>query len=95
MLHTRTSYLHKGILDYVAGLTDTFDVPFDTAILTCTRSGVNSNALCIVKAMTGKRGSVAMGATYHGNTAVSSYLSRIVPPREVFIIGHRSIASSL
>jgi 4-aminobutyrate aminotransferase-like enzyme len=75
-LNTHTRYLHEGILDYVERLTSTFEEPLSTAILTCTGSEANDIALRMAEVMTGKRGIVATDATYHGNTALVSHLSR-------------------
>ncbi|WP_170345162.1 aspartate aminotransferase family protein [Ruegeria atlantica] len=75
-LNTHTRYLHDGILDYVEKLTGTMDAALDTAILTCTGSEANDIALRMAEAMTGKRGIIATDATYHGNTALVSQLSR-------------------
>ncbi|WP_149589257.1 aspartate aminotransferase family protein [Tabrizicola flagellatus] len=86
-LNTHTRYLHEGILDYVERLTATFDDPLKTAILTCTGSEANDIALRMAEAMTGKRGIVATDATYHGNTALVSHLSRSNVPEVGFGLG--------
>ncbi len=75
-LNTHTRYLHEGILDYVERLAATFADPLKTAILTCTGSEANDIALRMAEAMTGKRGIIATDATYHGNTALVSQLSK-------------------
>ncbi|WP_206080296.1 aspartate aminotransferase family protein [Pacificoceanicola onchidii] len=75
-LNVHTRYLHEGILDYTEALTGTFAEPLSTAILTCSGSEANDIALRMAEAMTGKRGIVATDATYHGNTALVSQLSR-------------------
>ena len=75
-LNTHTRYLHDGILDYVERLTSTMHTSLDTAILTCTGSEANDIALRMAEAVTGKRGIIATDATYHGNTALVSQLSR-------------------
>ncbi|WP_298852081.1 aminotransferase class III-fold pyridoxal phosphate-dependent enzyme [uncultured Ruegeria sp.] len=75
-LNTHTRYLHDGILDYVEKLTGTMDASLDTAILTCTGSEANDIALRMAEGMTGKRGIIATDATYHGNTALVSQLSK-------------------
>ncbi len=75
-LNTHTRYLHDGILDYVERLTRTMDTSLDTAILTCTGSEANDIALRMAEAATGKCGIIATDATYHGNTALVSQLSR-------------------
>lgn len=86
-LNTHTRYLHEGILDYVDRLTATFAEPLKTAILTCTGSEANDIALRMAEAMTGKRGIVATDATYHGNTALVSHLSRSNVPEVGFGLG--------
>lgn len=86
-LNTHTRYLHEGILDYVERLTATFGDPLKTAILTCTGSEANDIALRMAEAMTGKRGIVATDATYHGNTALVSHLSRSNVPEVGFGLG--------
>ncbi|MWD29402.1 aminotransferase class III-fold pyridoxal phosphate-dependent enzyme [Aquicoccus sp. SCR17] len=83
-LNTHTRYLHDGILDYVEALTDTLHDSLDTAILTCTGSEANDVALRMAEAVTGKRGIIATDATYHGNTALVSQLSRSNRPRVGF-----------
>lgn len=83
-LNTHTRYLHEGILDYVERLTATYDESLNTAILTCTGSEANDIALRMSEAMTGKRGIVATDATYHGNTALVSHLSRSNVPEVGF-----------
>lgn len=83
-LNTHTRYLHEGILDYVKRLTNTFDDPLSTAILTCTGSEANDIALRMAEAMTGKRGIIATDATYHGNTALVSQLSKSNEPEVGF-----------
>ncbi|MGX9355079.1 aminotransferase class III-fold pyridoxal phosphate-dependent enzyme [Roseobacteraceae bacterium S113] len=75
-LNTHTRYLHEGILTYIERLTATTDVSLSTAILTCTGSEANDIALRMAEAVTGKRGIIATDATYHGNTALVSQLSR-------------------
>ena len=87
ILNTHTRYLHEGILDYVERLTATFDDPLSTAILTCSGSEANDIALRMAEAMTGKRGIVATDATYHGNTALVSHLSRSNIPEVGFGLG--------
>ena len=86
-LNTHTRYLHDGILDYVERLTATFDDPLSTAILTCTGSEANDIALRMAEAMTGKRGIIATDATYHGNTALVSHLSKSNEPEVGFGLG--------
>lgn len=86
-LNTHTRYLHDGILDYVERLTATFEDPLKTAILTCTGSEANDIALRMAEAVTGKRGIVATDATYHGNTALVSHLSRSNVPEVGFGLG--------
>ncbi len=75
-LNTHTRYLHDGILDYIERLTATTAPSLDTAILTCTGSEANDIALRMAEAVTGKRGIIATDATYHGNTALVSQLSK-------------------
>jgi 4-aminobutyrate aminotransferase-like enzyme len=75
-LNTHTRYLHDGILDYIERLTDTMPPPLSTAILTCTGSEANDIALRMAEARSGHRGIIATDATYHGNTALVSQLSR-------------------
>lgn len=79
-LNTHTRYLHEGILDYVEALTDTFDDPLNTAIMTCTGSEANDIALRMAQAVTGNMGVIATDHTYHGNTVAVSQLSRTNPP---------------
>lgn len=75
-LNTHTRYLHETILDYVERLTTTFDGSLSTMIMTCTGSEANDIAMRMAEAMTGKQGIIATDATYHGNTALVSQLSR-------------------
>lgn len=75
-LNTHTRYLHDGILDYVERLTETFDAPLKTALLTCTGSEANDVALRMAEAATGQRGFIATDHTYHGNTSAVAHLSR-------------------
>ncbi len=75
-LNTHTRYLHDTILDYVERLTATMHASLDTAIMTCTGSEANDIALRMSEATTGKRGIISTDATYHGNTALVSQLSR-------------------
>lgn len=79
-LNTHTRYLHDGILDYVEALTDTFDDPLNTAIMTCTGSEANDIALRMAQAVTSQTGVIATDHTYHGNTMAVSQLSRTNPP---------------
>ncbi len=79
-LNTHTRYLHEGILDYVEALTDTFDDPLSSAIMTCTGSEANDIALRMAQAVTGNMGVIATDHTYHGNTMAVSQLSRTNPP---------------
>ncbi|MBT3141296.1 aminotransferase class III-fold pyridoxal phosphate-dependent enzyme [Ruegeria litorea] len=83
-LNTHTRYLHDGILDYIERLTATMDDSLSTAILTCTGSEANDIALRMAEGMTGKRGIIATDATYHGNTALVSQLSRSNVPEVGF-----------
>lgn len=79
-LNTHTRYLHDGILDYVDRLTATMHANLSTAIMTCTGSEANDIALRMAEAVTGKRGMIATDATYHGNTALVSQLSKSNTP---------------
>lgn len=83
-LNTHTRYLHEGILDYIERLTATMHSSLDSAILTCTGSEANDIALRMAEALTGKRGVIATDATYHGNTALVSQLSRSNVPANGF-----------
>ncbi|MBM1220927.1 aminotransferase class III-fold pyridoxal phosphate-dependent enzyme [Ponticoccus sp. SC2-23] len=83
-LNTHTRYLHEGILDYIERLTATMDDSLSTAILTCTGSEANDIALRMAEAVTGGRGVIATDATYHGNTALVSQLSRSNVPEVGF-----------
>lgn len=86
-LNTHTRYLHEGILDYTEALVDTFAEGLLTSILTCSGSEANDIALRMAEAMTGKRGIIATDATYHGNTALVSHLSRSNIPEVGFGLG--------
>ena len=86
-LNTHTRYLHGLILDYVARLTATTGDGLDTAILTCTGSEANDIALRMAEGVTGKHGIIVTDATYHGNTALVSQLSRSNPPSTGFGLG--------
>ncbi|WP_166418753.1 aspartate aminotransferase family protein [Cochlodiniinecator piscidefendens] len=83
-LNTHTRYLHEGILEYVERLTATLDDSLSTAIMTCTGSEANDIALRMAEAVTGNRGIIATDATYHGNTALVSQLSRSNVPEVGF-----------
>ncbi len=83
-LNTHTRYLHDLILDYVERLTATMASSLDTAIMTCTGSEANDIALRMAEAVTGKRGIIATDATYHGNTALVSQLSKSNVPTAGF-----------
>ena len=86
-LNTHTRYLHENILDYVEQLTQTFDDPLKTAILTCSGSEANDIALRMAEAMTGRRGLIATDATYHGNTTLVSHASKSNQPQVGFGLG--------
>ena len=75
-LNTHTRYLHEGILEYVERLCGTMHRSLCSAIMTCTGSEANDIALRMAEAVTGQRGIIATDATYHGNTALVSQLSR-------------------
>lgn len=75
-LNTHSRYLHEGMLDYVECLTATMHSGLTTAIMTCTGSEANDIALRMAEVVTGKRGIIATDATYHGNSALVSQLSR-------------------
>jgi len=79
-LNTHTRYLHEGILNYVERLTATMHESLTTAIMTCTGSEANDIALRMAEAVTGRRGIITTDATYHGNTALVSQLSRSHTP---------------
>jgi len=83
-LNTHTRYLHEGILDYIERLTSTLHASLSTAIMTCTGSEANDIALRMAEAVTGRRGVIATDATYHGNTALVSQLSRSLVPEVGF-----------
>jgi 4-aminobutyrate aminotransferase-like enzyme len=83
-LNTHTRYLHEGIVDYIERLTATMDPALNSAVLTCTGSEANDIALRMAEAVTGQRGIIATDATYHGNTALVSQLSRSNVPRTGF-----------
>jgi 4-aminobutyrate aminotransferase-like enzyme len=86
-LNTHTRYLHDGILDYAERLTATLHESLSTLLLTCTGSEANDVAMRMAEGMTGKRGIVATDATYHGNTALVSQLSRSNIPEVGFGLG--------
>jgi len=83
-LNTHTRYLHEGILDYIERLTATMEESLSTAIMTCTGSEANDIALRMAESVTGRRGIIATDATYHGNTALVSQLSRSNLPETGF-----------
>lgn len=83
-LNTHTRYLHEGILEYVDRLTASMHQNLSTAIMTCTGSEANDIALRMAEAVTGKRGIISTDATYHGNTALVSQLSRSNVPQVGF-----------
>ena len=85
-LNTHTRYLHEGILDYVERLTGTMDESLSSAIMTCTGSEANDIALRMAEAVSGRRGIIATDATYHGNTALVSQLSRSNVPDTGFAL---------
>lgn len=85
-LNTHTRYLHDGVLDYIERLTSTMHSGLTTAIMTCTGSEANDIALRMAEAVTGKRGIIATDATYHGNTALVSQLSRSNVPAGGFAL---------
>ncbi len=78
-LHTR--YLHENILDYVEQLLARFDNSLDRAMLVCTGSEANDQALRIARMHTGKQGIICTNATYHGNTTAVVALSSIFGPQ--------------
>jgi 4-aminobutyrate aminotransferase-like enzyme len=86
-LNVHTRYLHEGILDYIERLAGTFADPLNTALLTCTGSEANDIALRMAQMVTGKRGMVSTDATYHGNTALVSHLSKSNIPPDGFGLG--------
>lgn len=75
-LNTHTRYLHEGILNYAERLTGTMADHLDSLIMVCTGSEANDIALRMAQAVTGKTGVIATDATYHGNTATVSRLSK-------------------
>ena len=83
-LNTHTRYLLEGILDYAERLTATMDGSLSSAILTCTGSEANDLALRMAEGVTGKRGIIATDATYYGDTALVSQLSRSNVPQVGF-----------
>jgi len=74
-LNTHTRYLHEGIVTYGERLTAKLADALDTMIMVCTGSEANDIALRLGWLATGKRGLIATGATYHGNTHLVSQLS--------------------
>jgi len=83
-LNTHTRYVHEGVLDYIERLSATMHDGLTTAVMTCTGSEANDIALRMAEAVTGKRGIIATDATYHGNTALVSQLSRSNVPQTGF-----------
>ena len=83
-LNVHSRYLHDTILDYVERLTSTMAPSLNTAVLTCTGSEANDIALRMAEAVTGRQGIIATDATYHGNTALVSQLSRSNVPSTGF-----------
>lgn len=83
-LNTHTRYVHEGVLDYLERLTATMHDGLTTAVMTCTGSEANDIALRMAESVTGKRGIIATDATYHGNTALVSQLSRSNVPQVGF-----------
>jgi len=67
-LNTHTRYLHENIVNYVERLTATFDDSLDMAMLTCTGSEANEQALRMARYSTGGTGIIVSDFAYHGNT---------------------------
>lgn len=76
-LNVHSRYLHEGVVAYTERLADLHHDELSSVVLTCTGSEANEVAIMMARAATGKRGIICTDATYHGNTAEVSKLTRL------------------
>lgn len=67
-LNIHTRYLHENIVKYVERLTSTFAEPLDAAMIMCSGSEANEQALRMARFLTNAQGIIGTDAAYHGNT---------------------------
>lgn len=73
-IHSR--YLDAGILDYAERLLALHADPIESVVFTCTGTEANEVAMNMARLVTGGRGFICTDATYHGNSALVSALTR-------------------
>ena len=79
-LNTHTRYLHENIVNYAERLTAKFDDSLSTAMLVCTGSEANEQALRMARQHTGKQGIIVTDCAYHGNTEAVGELGTAFMP---------------
>ncbi len=79
-LNTHTRYLHENIVNYAERLTAKFDDSLSMAMLVCTGSEANEQALRMARQHTGKQGIIVSACAYHGNTEAVSELGTAFMP---------------
>tara|TARA_R110002110_G_scaffold406421_1_gene626558 strand:- start:407819 stop:409099 length:1281 start_codon:yes stop_codon:yes gene_type:complete len=79
-LNTHTRYLHENIVNYVERLTAKFDDSLSMAMLVCTGSEANEQALRMARQHTGRQGIIVTDCAYHGNTEAVSELGTAFMP---------------
>jgi 4-aminobutyrate aminotransferase-like enzyme/Ser/Thr protein kinase RdoA (MazF antagonist) len=71
LLNTNTRYLHDNLLDYAERLAALFPKPLSVVYMMCSGSEANELALRIARTVTGRRHTIAIDWSYHGNTAAN------------------------
>lgn len=79
-LNIHTRYLHESIVSYAERLTAKFDDSLSTAMLVCTGSEANEQALRMARHHTGKQGIIVTECAYHGNTEAVAELGTAFMP---------------
>jgi len=73
---THSRYLDEGIIEYAERLLALHDGNVDRIVFACTGTEANEIAMQMARLGTGGRGFICTDATYHGNSAVVSSLTR-------------------
>jgi 4-aminobutyrate aminotransferase-like enzyme len=76
-LNVHSRYLHETVVDFCERFAALHEPQIESVILSCSGTEANEVALRMARFATGRRGLICTDATYHGNSALVSTLSRV------------------
>jgi len=76
-LNVHSRYLHANVVEYLERLVDLHASPIESVILACSGTEATEMAIRMAQGATGQQGIICTNATYHGNSALVSRLTRL------------------